>query len=140
HGQRGTEPRGERLATAPVPVEKLDDARRLSERADPLLDTLTVERVRHPDSAAGEDRVRRPLQEFRLGGGPAEDGADLVTEAHLHGQRKRSRSAGITSSRAEPSPEGDSPRTIAAGTPRVLPLTRSAAPAISSATAISVPR
>jgi len=44
----------------------------------------------------------------------------------------------MTSSVALPSPRASTPRTIAAGTRRALPSTSSAAPAISSATAICV--
>ncbi len=44
----------------------------------------------------------------------------------------------MTSSAALPSPRASTPRTIAAGTRRALPSTSSAAPAISSATAICV--
>ncbi len=55
-------------------------------------------------------------------------------------QRNRSRSAGMTRSRAVPSPATSSPRTTAAGIPATLRMTSSAAPAISSATAIVVVR
>src|SRR3990172_7884825 len=46
----------------------------------------------------------------------------------------------MTRSCAVPSPATERPRTTAAGTPLVFPSTSSAAPAISSATAISVDR
>ena len=61
-------------------------------------------------------------------------GRGVAQSAHVaaRAQRKRSRSGGMTSSRARPSPATSSPRTIAAGTPRALPSTSSAAPAISS--------
>ena len=53
--------------------------------------------------------------------------------------RNRSSSTGRTRSRAvEPSSAPTSPRTTATGTPQSLPFTRSAAAAISSATATSV--
>src|SRR4051812_35200809 len=52
--------------------------------------------------------------------------------------RKRSRSGGITSSRALPSPRASTPLITAAGTPAVFPITSSAAPASSSARAITV--
>src|SRR4030095_3095616 len=69
-------------------------------------------------------------------GGHAVDEDDRRVEAH----RKRSRSAGMITSLAFPSPRRDSPRTMAAGILAVLPMTSSAAPAISSATAIIVVR
>ena len=53
-------------------------------------------------------------------------------------QRNRSRSRGIRRSEPRPSPTTSTPRTIAPGTPAVLPITSSAAAAISSATAICV--
>ena len=55
-------------------------------------------------------------------------------------QRNRSRSRGMTSSDARPSPLTSTPRTRAAGTRFAFPSTSSAAPAISSATAICVVR
>ena len=137
HVQRDAEPPGDSSAIAAVPVEELNDPGRLAECPDPFLDFRPVESVGHPDSPRGENGVRRPLQELVLGQ-PAEPMVELVAEPELH--RKRSRSAGSTSSRALPFPAGESPRTIATGTPAVLPLTSSAAEAISSATAITVER
>src|SRR5579859_6853221 len=58
----------------------------------------------------------------------------------LRHHRNISRSGGMTSSRAVPSPATSSPRTIATGIPAVLPRTSSAAAAISSATATTVAR
>src|SRR4029453_5517070 len=80
----------------------------------------------------GRDRRAPPVRR----GGHAVDEHDRGIEAHL----KRSRSAGMTKSFAFPSPRRDSPRTMAAGILAVLPMTSSAAPAISSATAIIVVR
>src|SRR6266545_6302693 len=129
------EPPGDSSAVTAMSVEKLDDPGRLPERPDPFLDLRAVESVAHPDPPSGENRVRRPLQKLVLGQ-PAEPMVELVAKPELH--RKRSRSAGSTSSRAVPFPPGERPRTIATGTPAVLPLTSSAAEAISSATAITV--
>src|SRR5262249_33418040 len=61
---------------------------------------------------------------------------ELLVRAFLLGHRKRSRSAGITRSCARPGPAKSSPRTTATGTRESFPITSSAAPAISSATAI----
>src|SRR5829696_5642936 len=78
----------------------------------------------------------------RLEGGdrrppPVRRGRNAVDEHHRRpgAHRKRSRSGGITSATALPSPSSWRPRTIAAGIPSALPITSSAAPAISSATA-----
>ena len=60
--------------------------------------------------------------------------APLLVVAH----RNRSRSAGMTRSFPLPSPVTRSPRTTAAGMRESFPITSSAAPAISSATAIVV--
>src|SRR5215210_6743216 len=98
---------------------------------------LPVPKARKPDDVdvvirfEGGDRGTPPIG--RRG--------DPVQEHEGRGHyRKRSRSGGITRSRAEPSPSSSRPRTIAAGMPSVLPMTSSAAPAISSATAICVVR
>src|SRR4029453_2671985 len=61
-----------------------------------------------------------------------------VSSVQLRAQRNRSRSSGITRSRALPLPTTRKPRTPAAGMPSTLPSTSSAALAISSAVAIIV--
>jgi hypothetical protein len=48
---------GDGLAVTPVPIDELDDAGRLSERSDSLVETLDLDRVDDPDATAGEDGV-----------------------------------------------------------------------------------
>ncbi len=69
----------ERRAVTVVPVEQLDHAGRLACRANPLLHSLAVDGVDHPDAAADDERVRATLHE--LGEDPAEAALVLVAEA-----------------------------------------------------------
>ena len=62
-------------------VEQLDDAGRLAERADPLLDPVAVRRVDHPDASAAAHRVAGALHPARLRMDPAEREVELVAEA-----------------------------------------------------------
>ena len=56
----GTPSRSARAAPSRlVPVEQLDHAGRLAERADALLDAVAVDRVDQPDAAVDGERVRR---------------------------------------------------------------------------------
>ena len=70
----------ERCGVAVVPVEELDYTGRLARRANPLLHSLAVDRVDHPDTVVDDDRVRAALHEFV--DDPAEAGLVLVAEAN----------------------------------------------------------
>src|ERR687888_2106737 len=78
--QRDAEPLGERGRVAPVPVEELDHAGRLAERADPLLDSRGVVRVKDPDTALRAERVRTACEPLLLD--PTEAPIGLVAEPH----------------------------------------------------------
>ncbi len=82
HVQRHAQPLGDLRAIASVPVEKLDDAPRLAERSDSVVEPIGVEHVEQPDLPAVEDRVRRSLHELGLVGLPAEAGFELVDDSH----------------------------------------------------------
>ena len=73
-----TEPSGEGCAVAVVPGEQLDDARGCARRADPLLDTVSVDGIDHPDAAVLDEGVRATLHE--LVDDPAEAAAELVAK------------------------------------------------------------
>ena len=77
--QRHAEPLGQLGAVAVVPVDQLDHAGRLAERANALLDAVAVDRVDQPDAAVDGECVRRSVQ--ALGLGPAEAVLELVDEA-----------------------------------------------------------
>ena len=79
---RNAEPLGESGAVAVVPVDQLDHAGRLAERADALLDALAVDRIDQPDAAVDGERVRRALHRRALH--PAEAVLELVDEADAH--------------------------------------------------------
>src|SRR5207247_10418025 len=88
------------------------------------------EREQHLDARQRDPELVQELDQLAI---------ELVLRTlRVVAHRKRSRSGGITTSRAVPSPRRSKPRTTAAGTPSSLPLTSSAAPASSSATAITV--
>ena len=77
---RDAEPPGDGGAVAVVPVEQLDDARRLAELADPVVEPGPVDDVEEPDAAVDLERVRRarhPLLRH-----PAGDVRDLVDGPH----------------------------------------------------------
>jgi hypothetical protein len=57
HVQMNAKAPGEGLAVTPVPIDELDDAGRLPESVDPLVDPLAVDRVSDPDASSGEDGV-----------------------------------------------------------------------------------
>src|SRR5437867_10396602 len=101
-------------------------------------DLVAIEQIPHHGEMWGAVGIARADDgEARL----LEEGALLRREPGVRHQRKRSRSAGRTYSRAVS--DGASitiPRTIATGQRSSLPITSSAAAAISSATAISVTR
>jgi len=83
HAQvRHSEPcrNGDRVAL--VPVEKLDDRVRFTERADPLVDPRPVHRVEDEHRAADLERVRRAGEKARLG--PAEPAFELVADLEAH--------------------------------------------------------
>src|SRR5919198_6722351 len=77
---RDAESLGERGRVAPVPVEELDHAGRLAERADPLLDSRRVDRVEDPDPVLRTERVRATREPLVLE--PAEAPVGLVAEPH----------------------------------------------------------
>ena len=77
-----TEASGESGAVAVVPVEQLEDARGCPGRADPLLDTVSVDGIDHPDAAVLDEGVRATLHE--LVDDPAEAAAELVAKAGPH--------------------------------------------------------
>ncbi len=52
-----TEPSGEGGAVAVVPVEQLEYARGCTRSADPLLDTVSVDGIDHPDAAILDEGV-----------------------------------------------------------------------------------
>jgi hypothetical protein len=83
--ERDAESFGESGAVAPVPVEKLNDARGACGRPNPLLESLRGKRVDEPSRAARDEHMRRPLEETRLL--PPEPLLELVTgpEIHLRG-------------------------------------------------------
>jgi hypothetical protein len=74
-----TEPSGEGGAVAVVPVEQLEDARGRARRADPLLDTVSVDGIDHPDATVLDEGVRATLHE--LVDDPAEPAAELIAKA-----------------------------------------------------------
>ena len=76
-----TEPGSERGAVAVVPVEQLEDAGRRACGADPLLDSIPVDGIDHPDPAVLDESVRAALHE--LVDDPAEPTVELVTETDL---------------------------------------------------------
>ena len=57
HVQRDAEPLCDRGAISAVAIHKLDDPRRLAERANPFVDSGTVDDIDQPDPAAGEHGV-----------------------------------------------------------------------------------
>ena len=85
HVERNAEAARDRRTVALVAVEQLDDASRLAELPDPLVDPGAVEDVREPDGASDSDGVRGALEAvaFRR---PAEAVLELVDEAELHGE------------------------------------------------------
>ena len=87
------------------------------------------------DSAGQEEGPQKPPPASR-----SEPHSPKRLTLAARSQGNRLRSAGITRSRALPSPAASRPRTIATGARSSLPMTSSAAPAISSAIAITVER
>ncbi len=82
--KRNAESLRNRCVVALVTVDELDDADRLAERADPLVDPWAVDDVRQPDAPSGEDGVRRPPKPLAFGA-PAESVVELVEKSELHG-------------------------------------------------------
>ena len=103
---RHTEPFRELDTGAVVPVQQLDHARGLTRCANPLLHSLPVDGIDHPDEAVGNERVRAALHE--LVDDPPEAAVELVTEPklqrfHIPAQRSKPgksfwRAASISSS------------------------------------------
>jgi len=77
-----TEPSSEGGAVTVVPVEQLEDARGGSRRANPLLETVSVDGIDHPDPAVLDERVRATLHE--LVDDPAEAAVELVAKLEPH--------------------------------------------------------
>jgi hypothetical protein len=84
HVEGDAEPLGDRGAVALVTIDELDDSGRLAERADPLVETRSVDDVRQPNVFSDPESVRGALQPLSLGM-PAESVLELVTESKLHG-------------------------------------------------------
>ena len=78
----GAESPSPHRAVALVPVEQLQDAGGLAERAHALLQFGRVDGVDQPHTAVDGERVRRPLQP--LVAGPAEATVPLVDQARSH--------------------------------------------------------
>ena len=76
-----TEPSGEGRAVAVVPVEQLEDACGRARRADPLLDTLSVDGIDRPDASVLDEGMRTALHE--LLDDPAEAAVELVARLEL---------------------------------------------------------
>jgi DNA polymerase (family X) len=85
HVERDAEAARDVRTVAVVAVKELDDATRLAELPDPLVDPGAVEDVREPDGAPDSDGVRGPLEAVALAH-PAEAVLELVDEAELHGK------------------------------------------------------
>jgi hypothetical protein len=75
-------------AVAVVPVEELDHAARLGERARPLLGVSPSDRIDEPDASVDEQRVRRPPHRLVVDD-PAEPELLLVAEAHQRRSTRR---------------------------------------------------
>ncbi len=103
-------------AVSRVPVEQLQDARRLTEGADSLEHTVVEHRIDQPDPSARDERMRAALHEVRLGRDPAEPELELVDETRLH---LRGRYPCGTASRVE-STVSASPYSTASAGPRKL--------------------
>lgn len=82
--ERHTEPVRDRGAVALVPVEELDDAGRLAEGAEPVVEAVAVDRVGQPHTAVCQHGVRGAAQKLPLGQ-PAEAVLELVAESERHG-------------------------------------------------------
>lgn len=80
---RDAEPLCERSAVAIVAVEQLDDSCRLAGSADSFLDSVTVDRVDHPDAAFHHERMGTTLEELVFHQ-PLESGVELA-ERNPHG-------------------------------------------------------
>jgi hypothetical protein len=76
---RNAEARGEGGAVAIVPVKQLDHPAGLAEGANPLVNTLAVDRVDDPDPPVCQQSVRRSLHPPDLD--PAEAPLALVAKA-----------------------------------------------------------
>jgi hypothetical protein len=76
------EPLRELSAVALVPVDELDDARRLACRPDAFVDAVRFERIDQPDAPIRNERVRTTLEE--LVNEPPEPALELVAEAGAH--------------------------------------------------------
>ena len=83
--QRNAEALGDRARIAIVPVQQLENSGRHARSADPLLHTLAVDRIDHPDLAVRHQRVRAALEHLVLGD-PAEAAVELVAEPDLQGR------------------------------------------------------
>jgi hypothetical protein len=77
-----TEPGSESGAVAVVAVEQLEDTRGCTLRADPLLDTVSIDGIDRPDAAVLDEGVRATLHE--LIDDPAEAPVELVAKPELH--------------------------------------------------------
>ena len=85
HVQRDAEAARDDRTVPLVAVEELDDAFRLAELRDPLVDPGPVEDVRQPHGVLDSDRVRGALEAVAFPR-PAEAVLELVDEAKLHGK------------------------------------------------------
>jgi hypothetical protein len=74
-----TEPSRKGGAVTVVTVEQLEDARGCARRANPLLDTVSVDGIDRPDAVVLDKGVRATLHE--LVDDPAEPAAELVAKA-----------------------------------------------------------
>ena len=94
---------GDGTAVTTVPVEQLQNARRIAELTHARQRALVGHRIDHPDAPLRSDGVRRPLHEARLGRNPAEREADLIDEANAahtaDATRPKPHSAGVIRTR-----------------------------------------
>lgn len=82
HVMRNAEARCNFCTVTVVPVEQLQDARRLAGGADPVLHAVGQERIDHPDAPVHDERVRAARHE--LVDDPTKATVELVAEAHSH--------------------------------------------------------
>ena len=80
--ERHAEPRRESGTVPVMPVEELDDARRLAEIANSGIDAAGIERIDDPNPPVRPQGVRAPLDPARLE--PAEAELELVAERGRH--------------------------------------------------------
>jgi hypothetical protein len=63
-----------------VAVDQLDDSSGIAQGADALLDARPVDGIDEPHPAVGDESVRGPLEERRLGRDPGEPDAARLAE------------------------------------------------------------